>query len=84
MGLGAQVAVTEIGESERKAVWKKDNELRFRDVEFGESVGRYLKNVCQRSEGSLFQPGAFLRDRKQMAPNFWPLVFKELPKARPV
>ena len=47
MGLGAQVAVTEIGESERKAVWKKDNELRFRDVEFGESVGRYLK-MCVR------------------------------------
>lgn len=31
------MAVTEIGESGRKAVWEKDNELRFRDVEFGES-----------------------------------------------
>lgn len=34
------MAVLEIGKSERKVVWERDNELRFRDVEFGESVGR--------------------------------------------
>lgn len=46
--------VTEIGESERKAVWEKENELRFRDGEFGKSVGsldrevsRYLKCATQ-------------------------------------
>lgn len=44
------LAVLEIGKSERKAVLERDNELRFRDVEFWESggrldgdVGRYLK-----------------------------------------
>lgn len=73
------MAVTEIGESERKAVWEKDHELRFRDVEFGESVGRLdgdvarnFKKCVRGPEGSLFQPGTFLGDRKQMAPNCWP------------
>lgn len=48
------LAVLEIGKSERKAVWERDNELRFRDVEFEESVGtldgdvgRYLKTCIR-------------------------------------
>lgn len=46
------LAVKKIGESERKAIWERGNKLRFRDTEFGESVGRlggdlgrYLK-IC--------------------------------------
>lgn len=55
------MAVLEIGKSERKVVWEReDNELRFRDVEFGESVGRldgvigrYLKCASEVSRFSV-------------------------------
>lgn len=67
------------GESERKVVWEKDNELRSRDVEFGNFVGRlggddskYLKMCITGPQSPLFQPGTFLRDGKQMAANCWP------------
>lgn len=40
------MAVTEIV-SEGKAVWEKENELRFRDVEFGESFGRLDEDVAR-------------------------------------
>lgn len=60
--------VTEIGESERKAVWEKENEPRFRDGEFGKSVGsldREVSKMCHTgSLGSLFQVGMFLGERK--------------------
>ena len=37
----------ELGESERKAVLEKDNELSFRDVEFRESVSRLKEDVSR-------------------------------------
>lgn len=39
--------VTEIGESQRKTVWEKENELRFREGEFGKSVGRLAGDVSR-------------------------------------
>lgn len=77
------------GESERKAVWGKDNELRFRDVEFGDSEGRLggddskcLKMCLTSPQSSLFQLGTFLRDRKQMGQTAGLLIFSELSSAR--
>lgn len=56
------------GVSERKAVWEKDNELRFRDVEFGDSLGRlggddsrYLEMCITGPQSSLFQWNISLR-----------------------
>lgn len=42
--------VAEVGESERKAVWEKENELRFRDAGYGRSVGS-LDGEVNRSTG---------------------------------
>lgn len=35
--------VAEIGESERKAVWEKENELRFRDGELGSQWAAWME-----------------------------------------
>lgn len=42
--------VIEIRESERKAVWEKENELRFKDGEFGKSVGSLDGEVSRYSK----------------------------------
>lgn len=82
--------VIEIGESERKAVWEKENELRFRDGEFGKSVGRldgdvrYLKCASEVLEVLCSSLECFLVIENKCPQTAGPFLFNESSKARPV
>lgn len=83
--------VIELGESERKAVLEKDNELSFRDVEFRESVGRLKEDVSrfQKRASEVLKVLWSSLEHSSETESKWPqtavpLVFNELSNARPI